>query len=180
MSQTPPDGGFVAAPGTATGSSLAFATAHDRDGVTVITAAATREHAARVTPAGGAPTGSRRDAWIAGRRPAGAFVVVDGRVRWRPALDVTRLLVTAEVVVGAVVVAQRLAARPSAAKAVVTMGPGGWVSMKGGAMAVRPARRGWSALPRPRSGRAPSTSLPKRPLWARLLAATTLQAVLRA
>ena len=87
---------------------------------------------------------------------------------WRPSgqqgpVDLTRLLTTAEIVVGAVLVAYRLARQPVAPKAVVTMGPGGWISMKGGTVAVRPASRPWGSprpLPRParpsghRSGRA--------------------------
>jgi hypothetical protein len=52
------------------------------------------------------------------------------------------------------------------------MGPGGWVSMKGGAMAVRPARRGWRRV---RAEQPPA----RRPWWARLLSATTLQALVR-
>jgi hypothetical protein len=57
--------------------------------------------------------------------------VRDGRVRWRPAVDVTRVITTAEVVVGGVLIAHRMAARPSGATALVRMGPGGWVSMRG-------------------------------------------------
>jgi hypothetical protein len=46
--------------------------------------------------------------------------------RWHPVLDVTRVATTAEVVVGDVRIARHVAARPSGAEAVVTMGPGGW------------------------------------------------------
>src|SRR4051794_41757385 len=107
---------------------------------------------------------------MSGSRPLGAFVVRDGRVRWHPVVDLTRVITTAEVMVGGVLIARRLAARPSAAKARVTMGPGGWVSMKGGVMAVRPAERGW--------GRRPAAPPKRRPWWARLLAATTLESLL--
>ena len=103
----------------------------------------------------------------------GAFVLRDGRVRWHPVVDVTKVITTAELVVGGVMIARRLAARPSAAKAAVTMGPGGWVSMKGGVMAVRPAGRAWR-----RTRPATTGPLPRRPWWARLLAATTLESVL--
>jgi hypothetical protein len=90
-------------------------------------------------------------------------------------VDLTRVLVTAEVVAGAVVIAYRLARRPSAPRARVTMGPGGWVSMKGGAMSVRPARR---PLGRPR--RVTATRPGERaPLWARVLSAVPLQALTR-
>jgi hypothetical protein len=90
-------------------------------------------------------------------------------------VDLTRVVVTAEVVVGAVVVARTLARRSGAPKALVTMGPGGWVSMKGGTVAVRPARR---PLGRPRPGHVPPTSQ-RAPLWARVLSAVPLQALMR-
>jgi len=105
----------------------------------------------------------------------GAFIMRDGTVRWHPVVDVTRVLTTAELVVGGVLIARRLAARPSAAKAHVTMGPGGWVSMKGGVMAVRPAERGWL---RRRSPPAAAASRMRRPLWARILSATALGSLL--
>ena len=65
-------------------------------------------------------------------------------------------------------------ARPSAAKARVTMGPGGWVSMTGGVMAVRSAERGWR---RRRSPAPIAVGRTRRPWWARLLAATTLESI---
>jgi hypothetical protein len=112
---------------------------------------------------------------MSGSHPMGAFVVRGGRVRWHPAVDWTRVITTTEVVVGGVLIARRLAARPSAAKARVTMGPGGWVSMKGGVMAVRPAERGWR---RQQHRPATAASRARRPWWARLLAATTLESLL--
>jgi len=87
------------------------------------------------------------------------------------AVDITRLLTTAELVAGAVLVANRLARRPSGPKAVVTMGPGGWVSMKGGQLGIRPARRFW-ARPRPVPVTTPE---PSAPVWARVLSAVPLQ-----
>ena len=149
---------------------LAFDQPVERDGATVIPAAAVRAHSA--TRADGAgPDGRGFDAAMTGGRPMGAFVVRDGRVRWHPVLDVTRVLTTAELVVGAVLVARQLAARPGAARAAVSMGPGGWVSMKGGVMAVRPARRLWR---RQHPASAPAA---RRPWWARLLAATMLESI---
>ncbi|QGN49279.1 hypothetical protein ACN26Y_25360 [Micromonospora sp. WMMD558] len=89
-------------------------------------------------------------------RPVGAFVLSDGRVRYRPVLDPDRLLAaTAGVVAlgllaaGAAVAARR---RPPAI-GTVTMGPGGWVSLKG--LPLPPART-------------------PRPWWARLLRARRL------
>ncbi|MGY1593585.1 hypothetical protein ACI79D_16550 [Geodermatophilus sp. SYSU D00708] len=148
---------------------VGFAPPYERDGVTVITATASRAHTA-TRRASDVPGDGGFDARMAGARPLGAFVVRDGRVRWRPAVDVTRVITTAEVVVGGVLVARRLAARPSGARAVVRMGPGGWVSMKGGAVAVRPARRLWRRT-------RPAPPARRRPWWARLLAAVTLESL---
>lgn len=135
-----------------------FSPAAEREGVTLVTATRSR---------------TRRDGSVTAR-PVGAFVVRDGKVCWRPAIDVTRLLTAAEVVVGAVVVAHRLSRRPSSPRARVTMGPGGWVSMKGGTVAVRESRRPFGR-PRPvdaRPGR-------HRPLWARALSAVPLRSLAR-
>jgi hypothetical protein len=151
--------------GEAEGATTAYSSPYERDGATVITATRSR---ARTAAAG------RRQVAMSGAKPVGAFVVRDGDVQWRPAVDVTRLLVTAEVVAGAIVVAQRLARRPTSPAARVTMGPGGWVSMKGGTVAVRPVRRPFG---RPQ----PVTSRPeaRAPLWARVLSAVPLQALTR-
>jgi hypothetical protein len=151
-------------------SGVSFSAPYERDGATVITATAIRAHTA-TRGRGGEAGRPGFGAGMSGSQPLGAFVVRDGRVRWHPAVDLTRVLTTAEIVLGGVLIARRLAARPSAAKARVTMGPGGWVSMKGGVMAVRPAERGWR---RRRSAPLPRT---RRPWWARLLAATTLESL---
>jgi hypothetical protein len=92
----------------------------------------------------------------------------------RPTVDVTRVLTTAEVVLGAVLVARYLSRRPGSSKALVTMGPGGWVSMKGGTVAVRRGSRPW-ARPRPLQPRTPEHV----PVWARVLSAVPLQALMR-
>jgi hypothetical protein len=140
------------------GETRSFSTPYEREGVTLLTATRSR-------------TG--RDGTVT-TRPMGAYVVRDGDVRWRPALDATRLLTTAEVVVGAVLVAHRLARRPSTPKAHVTMGPGGWVSMKGGTVAVREGSRPFG---RPR----PVTRRPTEhvPVWARVISAVPLQSLVR-
>jgi hypothetical protein len=86
-------------------------------------------------------------------------------------LDLTQVLVAGEMVVGAVLVARILARRPSAPRTRVTMGPGGWVSVKGGSVGVRPARRPWARPRRVRVTASPSDA----PLWARLLSAVPLR-----
>ncbi|MFI6134200.1 hypothetical protein [Micromonospora sp. NPDC051141] len=90
-------------------------------------------------------------------RPVGAFVLTDGRVRYRRVTDPDHLVAAAT---GAFAVAALTAAvavwsrrRPPAVHT-VTMGPGGWLSLRG------------ASLPRPR----PDT----RPCWARLLRAHPL------
>ncbi|WUR62207.1 hypothetical protein OHS32_12750 [Micromonospora chokoriensis] len=91
-------------------------------------------------------------------RAVGAYVLSGGRVRYRPVTDPDRLLAAAT---GAVAVAVLTAAvavvgrRKPPAIGAVTMGPGGWVSLRGvRAPALRPA--------------AP------RPWWARVLRARRL------
>jgi hypothetical protein len=148
---------------------VAFSPPIETDGVTVITATST--HPSSRPTLGLKPRGQVASP---SAHPLGAFVIHDGTARWRPAVDVTRLLTTAEVVAGAVLVARVLARRPSAPKAQVTMGPGGWVSMKGGALAVRPASRPWG---RPRPFPHPQTTQ-RAPLWARVLSAVPLQALI--
>jgi hypothetical protein len=130
----------------------------ERDGVVLLTATRSR---------------TRRDGTVTAR-PVGAFVVRNGNVCWRPAIDGTRLLTAAEVVVGAVLVAHRLSRRPSSPKARVTMGPGGWVSMKGGTVAVREGRRPFG---RPRRVNPRPTQ--HHPLWARVISAVPLQSLVR-
>ena len=121
----------------------------------------------RCTPAASRPGSTT----AAGSRPTGAVEVTSDGARRPPAVDVTRVLTTAEAVVGAVLIARILARRPSGPKAQVTMGPGGWVSMKGGALMVRPARRPWG-----RPDQLPQLQGPQRaPLWARVLSAVPLQ-----
>jgi hypothetical protein len=104
--------------------------------------------------------------WRPGRHGTehlGAFAVTGDRVEFRPALD-TRHLVTAAsvaavatcVAVAVVVTGRRPVVGP------VSMGPGGWVSVKG----VR------GRVPALRTSRA--TPAAPRPVWARLLRARRL------
>jgi uncharacterized spore protein YtfJ len=74
--------------------SRVFAEPYEKDGVTVIAAA---------TVAGGGGGGGGQDdhgqkgeggGFGVAARPAGAYVIKDGRVRWRPAVDVNRLIAT--------------------------------------------------------------------------------------
>jgi hypothetical protein len=88
-------------------------------------------------------------------RTIGVVLVDDKGARWQPTSDVDRLATVATVTAGAVATAGLVAAafhRPRVQR--ITMGPGGWVSFKGG------------AAPRPRG--------PRRPWWAVLLRARPL------
>jgi hypothetical protein len=93
-----------------------------------------------------------------GGRTVGAYLVRDGEVRYQPVWDLDEIL---SVALGAVVVAGvgfgiATAVRRPPAVGAVTMGPGGWLSLKGLA----------GLAPRPSRGR--------RPWWARLLRARRL------
>jgi|FLYL01.1.fsa_nt_gi uncharacterized spore protein YtfJ len=79
-----------------------YGTPVERDGVTVIPAAAVRGGG------GGGGGAGQDDKGASGRgeglgfgvtaRPVGAFVVRDGQVRWEPAVDVTRIVLTGQLV----------------------------------------------------------------------------------
>jgi len=91
-------------------------------------------------------------------RPVGAYAMVDGRIRFVPAVDRERI-VFASLATASVAVLGLSAAlatrRHGPAIGAVSMGPGGWVSVKGAAPPpLRPDRR--------------------RPWWARLLRARRL------
>jgi hypothetical protein len=94
-----------------------------------------------------------------GQRTIGAYIVSKDSARFKPATDVTPIAVTALGVAAVIAVAVALATaarRPPAIRS-VTMGPGGWVSLRG---TVLPPLRG--------SGN------PARPWWARALGARRL------
>lgn len=90
-----------------------------------------------------------------------------------PTVELTPVLVTAEMVLGAVIVARILSRRPSVPRTRVTMGPGGWVSVKGGTVGVRPGSRPWG---RPRRVIETKPSV-RAPIWARVLSAVPLKAL---
>jgi uncharacterized spore protein YtfJ len=81
-----------------------FAEPYEKEGVTVIAAA--------ILAGGGGGGGGHDDRGQEGEgggfgltaRPAGAYVIKEGKVAWRPAIDVNRLLAT----VGAVLIAYLL------------------------------------------------------------------------
>ena len=88
-------------------------------------------------------------------RTVGVVLVDAEGARWQPTNDVDRLVTVATVTAGAVATAGLVAAafrRPRVQR--ITMGPGGWVSFKGGA--------------------APHVHGPRRPWWAVLLRARPL------
>ena len=92
-----------------------------------------------------------------GDRQVGAWLVGPATATYRPVVDVTRLAGAALATAGAIAVAAAVAAtaRRRPAIGAVTMGPGGWVSVKR------------SACPPLRDGS-------PRPWWARLIGAHRL------
>jgi uncharacterized spore protein YtfJ len=73
--------------------SRVFGEPYERDGVTVIPAAAVRG-------GGGAGTGKSGESGEGGgfgmiARPTGAFVIQEGKVTWKPAVDVNRVVTVA-------------------------------------------------------------------------------------
>ncbi|MFY1632894.1 hypothetical protein ACN27F_06325 [Solwaraspora sp. WMMB335] len=94
-----------------------------------------------------------------GDTPLGVFVVADGGVRFRPVIATDRILRTALAVAALAALAATVATRRRpAAIQTVSMGPGGWLSLKG--------------VP----GRAPAVrSGGRRPWWAHLLRADRLR-----
>ncbi|UXA20439.1 spore germination protein GerW family protein [Mycobacterium sp. SMC-4] len=91
-----------------------FGEAVERDGATVIPAAA-------VSGGGGGGAGTEADGregsgggFAVNGRPVGAYVISSGQVRWRPALDVNRLVTVLGVVAVAALVLRR---RPRAISA---------------------------------------------------------------
>ena len=94
-----------------------------------------------------------------GKRTIGAYIVSQDSARFEPATDITAIAVTAlgvAAVIGVAVALSTAARRPPAIRS-VTMGPGGWVSLKGTAL---PPLRG--------------TGTTARPWWARALGARRL------
>lgn len=100
---------LVAKAGESLGVRTVYAPPYEKDGVVVIAAASVR---------GGGGGGNGHDK--AGQEargggfgmvalPAGAYVIKNGKVAWRPAVDVNRLLVTAGVIaISALFVASRI------------------------------------------------------------------------
>ncbi|GAA2673562.1 hypothetical protein [Actinoplanes palleronii] len=113
---------------------------------------------ATAAPAGPVSTGSVTVLPVTdGDRPVGAWIVGPDTAVYRPVVDVTRLAGAALAAAGAVAiaVAAGAAARSRPAIGAVTMGPGGWVSIK-------------------RTGCPPLRSAEHRPWWARLIGAHRL------
>ncbi|MET8765148.1 spore germination protein GerW family protein [Lentzea sp. NPDC004782] len=86
-----------------------YAEPYEKDGITVIAAA---------TVSGGSGGGTGRDdkgqegeggGFGLTAKPTGAFVIIDGKVRWEPAIDVNRLIATSgAVAIAALFVALRI------------------------------------------------------------------------
>jgi uncharacterized spore protein YtfJ len=94
---------------------LVFTEPYERDGVTVIPAAKVQGGAGGgggEDPAHGATGGGSGFGLMA--RPAGAFIIRDGEVTWRPAVDVNRVILGGQIVAIAAVLAWRSVARAKA------------------------------------------------------------------
>jgi uncharacterized spore protein YtfJ len=68
-----------------------FGDPYERDGVTVIPAASVRGAAGGGGGGDDMDNGGGGTGFTLSARPAGAYVIRDGEVRWQPAIDVTRL-----------------------------------------------------------------------------------------
>jgi hypothetical protein len=90
-----------------------------------------------------------------GDRPVGAWIVGADTAVFRPVVDVDRLAAAALAVAAAATIATVAATRRRPAIGTVTMGPGGWISLK-------------------RTTRPPLRSAAARPWWARMLRARRL------
>lgn len=76
-----------------------FADPYEKDGLTVIAAAAVAGGAGGGS--GAYPQGQQGEGggFAASARPAGAYVIRDGRLTWRPAIDANRLITMVGLVV---------------------------------------------------------------------------------
>lgn len=94
-----------------------FAEPLERDGLTIIGAAAVAGGAG-----GGSGTGPNEETqgdgagFGVGARPVGAYVIKDGRLTWRPAIDVNRLITMAGCVAIAYLLSRRARNRSRTAK----------------------------------------------------------------
>ncbi|GII81090.1 hypothetical protein Sru01_60720 [Sphaerisporangium rufum] len=94
-----------------TGAQRVYGEPYEKDGVTVIPAAAVRA-------GGGFGKGDVRGQVAGGTgggggaisRPVGAYVIRDGEVRWEPAVDVSRIVLGAQIVAGLALVVYALRA----------------------------------------------------------------------
>ncbi|WP_248962686.1 spore germination protein GerW family protein [Sphaerisporangium perillae] len=85
---------------------------YEKDGVTVIPALSVRA-------GGGFGKGDVKDQVSGGSgggggaiaRPLGAYVIRDGKVSWEPAVDVNRIVLGGQILVGVVLIAYALSAR---------------------------------------------------------------------
>ncbi|MEU4689595.1 hypothetical protein [Actinoplanes sp. NPDC023714] len=82
----------------------------------------------------------------AGRRDIGAFRSDSDRTIYVPAIDATAVAIATLAAVAAIAVATAVAVRPRRAIGTVTMGPGGWISIK---QARTPRLRAARRSPRP-------------------------------
>ncbi|MBO3747818.1 sporulation protein [Streptosporangiaceae bacterium NEAU-GS5] len=89
-----------------TGANRVYGEPYEKDGVTVIPVSL-------IKAGGGFGSGASHDSKESGEgggggvvaRPVGAYVIRDGHVRWEPALDITRIAIGAQILIGLVLLA---------------------------------------------------------------------------
>ena len=83
----------------------------ERDGVVVVPVASVGGSAGGGSGEEGRDRRGGGGGFAVRARPSGAFVIRDGDVRWQPAIDVTRIVVGAQVLLGLVLLGRALRRR---------------------------------------------------------------------
>ena len=94
-----------------------FGEPYEKDGVTVIPAAWVRGASGGGGGSDGQGAGGGGTGFGLSARPAGALIIREGRVRWEPAVDVNRIVLGAQLVMLAGILAWRRVARARARSA---------------------------------------------------------------
>jgi uncharacterized spore protein YtfJ len=94
-----------------------FAAPYEKDGLTVIAAAAVTGGAGGGS--GADPRGQQGEGggFVANARPVGAYLIKDGQLRWRPAIDANRVITMTGLVLIAYLLRRPRGKRPKPTKA---------------------------------------------------------------